>query len=71
MPQNPIDDKSTLVRVMAWWRHQTLTWADVDTDLWSNMASLVQKSVDCKFSLGHDEHCEAVPIVHYFIEMTS
>ena len=28
------DDKSKLVQVMAWcWRHQAITWANVDPDL--------------------------------------
>ena len=34
MPSNTLDDKSTLVLIMAWYRkHQVITWANVDSDL--------------------------------------
>ena len=38
MPQNPFDDKSALLQVMAWC-HQA-TWTNVDPDLFYHMASL-------------------------------
>ena len=38
MPQNPIDEKLALVQVMAWCRHQAITWANVDPDLCCHMA---------------------------------
>ena len=40
MPQDLTDDQSTLVQVMAWCRHQAITWANVDPDLCRQMASL-------------------------------
>ena len=40
MPENNIDDKSTLDRVMAGaFRYQAIIWADADSDLCCHMAS--------------------------------
>ena len=40
MPLDLIDNKSTLVEVMVWFRQaQTITWANVDSDLYRHMAA--------------------------------
>ena len=39
MPQNLINEKSILVHVMVW-RHQATTQANINVDLWCNIASL-------------------------------
>ena len=45
MLQNTSDDKSTLVQVMAWY-HQSITWANVDPDLYHHMESITWANVD-------------------------
>ena len=40
MPQNPIDDKSTLVQVMGWCHQATSYHLNLDRDLWRHMVSL-------------------------------
>ena len=59
MPQNPIDDKSTLVQVMAWClRHQAITWTNVDPDLCHHMAWL-----------GHNELTHVMLKIAGFLQM--
>ena len=52
MPQDLTDDKSILVQVMAWcrqaWRHQAITWANVDSVPSRLVASLGHKWVKDK-----------------------
>ena len=41
MPRNTSDDKSTLIYAMAWCSQTTsITWANIDPDLWCHIASL-------------------------------
>ena len=42
LPRNATDEKSTLVKAMAWYlvREQAITYANVDLELWCHMASM-------------------------------
>ena len=40
MPQYTLDDKSTLVQVIAWSEKRAITWTNVDLDVFRHRASL-------------------------------
>ena len=45
LTQNTFDDSSTFLQVMTWFRHQAITWANVDNDTCRQMASIANSEI--------------------------